>query len=101
MSKNSPIHLSFRGNIGELWKPKLPDGSELPSKNNETSEPNVPRISFALTVLVSSTEQIEMALKRIFSMTNRCRLEWCTRSILILSLCHRRVQSVLGLSVKE
>lgn len=51
MSQGSPIHLSFKGDQAGLWTPRLPCGSELPSKNVGISEPNTPRISFAPTLL--------------------------------------------------
>lgn len=42
------FHLSFNDKLEGLWRPKLPDGSELPS--GQYAEPNTPRISFSPTI---------------------------------------------------
>lgn len=47
-------HISFNGNLAGVWKPKLPDGSELTdTKISEYPEPDTPRICIAPSLLQS------------------------------------------------
>ena len=38
-------HISFNGNLEKIWYPQNPAGSNFSSKNNATTEPDLPRIS--------------------------------------------------------
>lgn len=45
------FHLSFSKQTSSIWKPRLPDGTELvPEGSEDLGEPSIPRISFSPTL---------------------------------------------------